>query len=103
MKLDLTQDILYYNQRIEQAKRGIEWNTKAIQMALIQKEIIVIAQIEHIDAIKNLLGSLFRGYSERLQYSQNKEIGRLTSYWVYSFCYGHLIFWMVCYFLRDSI
>ena len=33
LKLDLTQDTLYYNQRIEKAKKGIEGNTKALQMA----------------------------------------------------------------------
>ena len=37
LKLDLTQDTLYYNHRIEQAKRGIEGNTKAIQMAYLHQ------------------------------------------------------------------
>lgn len=40
LKIDLIQDTLYYNHRIEQAKRGIEGNTKAIQMAyLLQNDL----------------------------------------------------------------
>ena len=37
MKLDLTKDTLYYNQKIEQCIKGIEWNTKAIQIAYYQQ------------------------------------------------------------------